>query len=1079
MWNGGNTFGKILIDSQIENVLEQYHNTCGTHSCLSNDTLNDNEFSPMICGLCSCNNNCIKEANCCPEVMLHQPKRICSDGIIYRPEMQYVKATTYNRFKTVKECPPFSPADIRMKCTKNRDVTERIMTIPMTSLNTHLTYDNIYCAQCNNDAQNLESWYLDFQCKMKINFNILSSVNEIATLAIQNKCTIITNPVNNHKSFIESCEDDPKGVISECNKTGTWLKADAAVRHACELVDQPIGMFKNVFCYICNPPIGHKEVITSCSSNNHNISLFLLCNNSLPSPSTYPYNNKFCYQCNVNQTLNNAIDILYKHSVLGHVYYVLPRYCNEQSKLAMYDNTPAIVVDTLQMNVTDSQNTNDDIPFTRQWQFMIICPKQEIFSLFYSANDITRESLFRGCNNFEHVSKYEVQCVSKTRLIRECREPMYTTNKFLILKSACLSLEDSNLVAYESYYNIFCYTCNLEFLFKEPTLCRDQYFLMMFNIKDEICYNITQYNWNIQLIYCQLCVLNDHITPEGSAGYRSMLLLSSYDQTKGSSLSQSCSSQQVFDSSLSICRDLRCIPGKVFANNTCIPLLQTTEDLCYIFAVHFDAIISENAHEAVGIDLIRELANEAFDNLNARLINTSIHCNMKYIIANISCNNINIKTSFSGYLYFDLCTFGMVSRHYIDSNLLHLMNSTVTLNQSDLIMRVKYESDAEAFDVPSLVDNIAVADLCTYQSVTQKHVPGKLAMYYRVNKLLLCTQVELTTHEYAKQRNREIKLHNRNHLLGRNDFLTVKHNSIRVCSDRYLQLISELPNENIKLPMFIIRAICNVISLICLILTFITYILFKSLRTVPGENNMTLVLCMILNDFLFHVRLYSLENIYLCQLIGVLQHYFILTVFTSFNVCTFHVYRVFTTSFSTTVNTNIHVLFKYKAYIFGFPAVIVTSNIFVTFIDNDYQSIGYGGDLCFIVFKLAAIATFLCPVGIILLSNVVMFAAAIYNICTSPHVSSENVSHEKKDNIVIYFKLFAITGCTWLLQFIDALFPESMFTVLISMCNLLTGTFIFMSYICNKSVLELYKSKFKGGNKYLFSGVSFNSAKIK
>ncbi|CAC5408013.1 unnamed protein product [Mytilus coruscus] len=1072
---GQNIFGRKLIDSQIENVLEQYHNTCGTGSCLSNNTINDNEFFTMICEICSCNKNCIKEANCCPEVLLHQPKRICFDGIIYRPAMHYVKATTYNRFKIVKECPPYSPVDIRMKCTKNRNVTERFMAIPMTSLNTHLTYDNIYCARCNNDGQNLESWYLDFQCKMKINFNILSSVDEIVTLVIQNNCTIITSPVSNQKSFIESCNS--KSVISECNQTGTWLNEDDAVLHACQSVDQPIGMFKNVFCYICNPPIGHKEVITSCPSNNHNISLFQLCNNSLPSASMYPYNNKFCYQCNVNQTLNNAIDVMYKHSVRGHVYYVLPRYCNERSQLAMYDNTTAIVVNTLQMNFTDAQKTNDDIPFTRQWQYMIICPKQEIFSLFYSANDITQESLLRGCNNFEPVSKYEVKCVIKTQLIRECSKPMYTTDMFIILKTACLSFEHNNLVAYKGYYNIFCYMCNLEFLYMEPILCRDQYFLLLFNIKDEICSNVTQHNWDIQLVYCLLCSFNDPITG-GSAGYRSMLLLSSYDQFIDirSSSSHSCSSQQIFDSSLSICRDLRCIPGKVFANNTCIPLLQMTEDLCYIFAVHFDAIISKNAKEAVGIDLIRELTDEAFDNLNTRLKNTSIYGNMKYIIANISCNNINIKTSFSGYLYFDLCTSGVVSRHNIDSNLLHLMNSTVTLNQSDLIMRVNYESDAEAFDVPSLVDNIAVADLCTYQSVISIRVPGKLATYYRVNKLLLCTQVELSTREYEKQRNGEIKLHVSGQLLRRNEYLTVKNNHIRVCSDRYLQLISELPKENIELPMFIIRAICNVISLICLILTFITYVLFKSLRTVPGQNNMTLVLCMILNDFLFHVRLYSLENIYLCQAIGVLQHYFILTVFTSYNMCTFHVYRVFTTSFSTTANSNFHVLLKYKAYIFGFPAVIVTSSILVSFIDNGYQSIGYGGDLCFIVFKLAAIVTFLCPVGIILLSNVIMFAAAIYNICSSPHISSENVSHEKKDNIVIYFKLFAITGCTWLLQFIDALFPESMFTVLISMCNLLTGTFIFMSYICNKRVLELYKSKFKGGNKYLFSGISLNSA---
>ncbi|VDI16132.1 Hypothetical predicted protein, partial [Mytilus galloprovincialis] len=353
-------------------------------------------------------------------------------------------------------------------------------------------------------------------------------------LAIQNNCTIITSPVDNHASFIESCEDDPKVMISKCNKTGTWLNGDNAILNACQSVDQPFGMFKNVFCYICNPPFGHKEVITSCSSNNHNTSLFQLCNNSLPNASMYPYKNKFCYQCNFNQSLDNAIDILYKHLGLEHVYYVLPRYCNGQSQMAMYyGNTTAVVVDTLQMNVTDSQNSNEDIPFTRQWQYMITCPRQEIFSMFFSANDIIQESLLRGCNNAEPVSKYKMQCVSKPQLIRECSEPI------------------------------------------------------------------------------------DPIGAGGAGGYRSMLLLSSYDQSIGSSLSHSCSSQQIFDSSLNICRNLRCIPGKVLVNNTCIPLLQMTADLCYIFAVHFDAIISENVRESVGIDMIRKLADEAFDDLNA------------------------------------------------------------------------------------------------------------------------------------------------------------------------------------------------------------------------------------------------------------------------------------------------------------------------------------------------------------------------------------------------------------------------------------------------------------------------------
>ncbi|CAC5364697.1 Uncharacterized membrane protein C977.17,Aquaporin-8,Aquaporin-9,Aquaporin-3,Aquaporin-7,Aquaporin-2,Aquaporin-4,Putative aquaporin-7-like protein 3,Aquaporin-10 [Mytilus coruscus] len=84
---GQNTFGEMLINSWKENLLEHYYSTCGTHNCLPNDTLDDNEF----CGVCSCSKNCIQEANCCPEIMLNQPKRSCFDGIIYQPAMQNVK----------------------------------------------------------------------------------------------------------------------------------------------------------------------------------------------------------------------------------------------------------------------------------------------------------------------------------------------------------------------------------------------------------------------------------------------------------------------------------------------------------------------------------------------------------------------------------------------------------------------------------------------------------------------------------------------------------------------------------------------------------------------------------------------------------------------------------------------------------------------------------------------------------------------------------------------------------------------------------------------------------------------------
>ncbi|CAG2223560.1 unnamed protein product [Mytilus edulis] len=501
-----------------------------------------------------------------------------------------------------------------------------------------------------------------------------------------------------------------------------------------------------------------------------------------------------------------------------------------------------------------------------------------------------------------------------------------------MIENACLTFEDKNLMAYNGYYNIFCYMCN-EWVDLAHFFCLDRKFQELLNVGTNHCDIVPSNKYIIQSVFCQLCKVSDYSSSD-SLSYRSMFMLTAYDSYIHEDSDPMCLPDQLFDKRMKTCRDLKCSPGKLLSNNTCIPLLRTTTGLCYIFAVGFDVVIYDNNLDRKDNTLLKILGSEVFDHLikklpEARLYQTSIN-----IMSESSCRNR--KALFSGYIYLGLCAEERIDRLHSEEKLLQLVDSTIRINTSKVDAEVVLKRNDKAFNLPSLITSLQFSDVCIFQSSVFSS--DGFPIHYHVNDLLLCTQVELSETEYVKQSSeRNILLQINGESLGPNDFLVVKENKIRVCSEKYIQAVSNIPEEPIDTPMLVVR---------------ITY---------------------------------TIE-----------------------------------------------------------------------------ESIGYGGKLCFILLRTAVIATFLFPVGCILLSNVFMFGTAIRHICNTPKVSSENQPRDKRNDVVIYFKLFTITGCTWLLQFIDAFLPESVFSILISICNLLTGLFIFVSYIWNKRVFKLYKSLFTG-----------------
>ena len=473
--------------------------------------------------------------------------------------------------------------------------------------------------------------------------------------------------------------------------------------------------------------------------------------------------------------------------------------------------------------------------------------------------------------------------------------------------------------------------------------------------------------------------------------------------------------------------------------------------------------VTGNYYINTGHDFLEKLYTKILIHISNAL-NTSLSCSEAYIISSTSCQDIP-SYPFSGLLYFKLHTEGSVRRLAVEETLIRLIDSNIQINLGHVSVNINLQRNERACYASALINNLAFSDKCIFQRTMFGQHYNEVIVSSRVNDLLVCKQIELNQNEFTHLENERIQLHINGYSLEPNDFMVIERNKVRICADKYIEISSKLSvRKPIDSTAFVLTCICGAVSFFCLLLTFTTYSLFGVLRTVPGKNNMTLVIVLMVNNILFQVRLYDLRRNDSCLIFGVLSHYFILSVFASFNVCTFHLYRVFTSNVLTNAKSQCRIRCKYNMYAFGIPALIIASNIIITYIIEDHQSIGYGGEYCFLILRTAAIVTLLCPICFILLTNIFMFAAAIRHIHNLPHVSSENSTRDKRKEIVIFLKLFTITGCSWIFQIIDAFLPASIFSVLISLLNMLTGVYIFTSYICNKRVWTLYKVLFSRHN---------------
>ncbi|KAL3864649.1 hypothetical protein ACJMK2_006313 [Sinanodonta woodiana] len=258
----------------------------------------------------------------------------------------------------------------------------------------------------------------------------------------------------------------------------------------------------------------------------------------------------------------------------------------------------------------------------------------------------------------------------------------------------------------------------------------------------------------------------------------------------------------------------------------------------------------------------------------------------------------------------------------------------------------------------------------------------------------------------------------------------------------------------------ILSIICTAISILCLLLTLIVYLVFPKLQTVPGKNNMLLVINLLIAQAMYLVFVFTPNPTgSICKAIGVLLHFFWLCAVFWMNMCTFHMLKVFIRLKKPNLKSSSSMtVVIYTMIVIALSAIFVLTNIIKALVDSNMTEMGYGPDICYISSGSMVGFTFALPVGFVVVTNLVMFTLVIFKFRSLPNVEM-NVKHDRNYTVIIA-KLSSLTGITWIFGFLYVWTEEIVLSYFFIILNASLGIFIMASFVVNKRVIEFLRSSF-------------------
>ncbi|CAG5131196.1 unnamed protein product, partial [Candidula unifasciata] len=245
---------------------------------------------------------------------------------------------------------------------------------------------------------------------------------------------------------------------------------------------------------------------------------------------------------------------------------------------------------------------------------------------------------------------------------------------------------------------------------------------------------------------------------------------------------------------------------------------------------------------------------------------------------------------------------------------------------------------------------------------------------------------------------------------------------LQICCDfldEQITLMSRIREKAglIKTVQYFLTFVCMGVSMLCLLLTIVTYARFSVLRSVAWRNNLCLCLSLFLAQASLLASFFTDTKSILCIPLGMLTHFLWINMFAWNFLCCFYMYRVFgakTRNLQKTPRSQNVSLIKNVAFSLLAPAIVVSSVVVGAHVTSGGSSLGYGGSVCYLNDRILVAAATVAPVVLITIVNILFFLMTIYSIHSVARLQTFHTS--KKDdqhNVYIYVKLSSVTGAFW------------------------------------------------------------------
>uniref|UniRef100_K1QYB2 Latrophilin receptor-like protein A n=1 Tax=Magallana gigas TaxID=29159 RepID=K1QYB2_MAGGI len=444
-----------------------------------------------------------------------------------------------------------------------------------------------------------------------------------------------------------------------------------------------------------------------------------------------------------------------------------------------------------------------------------------------------------------------------------------------------------------------------------------------------------------------------------------------------------------------------------------------------------------------------------------KIISQKVLIDNLIMMSSNSCGALNVRNG-DLLLYLEVFeSLYYINRDDVETKLILFTNtsSNWTLGDHSKVTVTISKSD-EALMLPYLALKLGRTPNCFIEAVSRVSF---ITVFKNVlvSPLLRCRQIRLHGDEFGVD-----WTHTRNKYtyfgfsISVQKFESYFDGGLRVCAkdiQTYIRTVQEtLVHENRTLSYLTLTLIC--VSLFFLLITFLTYCAFPSLRTLPGWNNIILVIFLFFAQLCLVVRPFFRSTSMIVA--SALTHFFWLSTFLWLQVCSFHMYRVFHSKTRCRFSKSYSRLtvVKYLAYATGISVFVVAANITVSLIITNGEFTGYDKLMTLMTSRTAFIVTLIGPLSIVCITNITFYIFTAYMIHSTPNVDNTT---RYRIQLTVYVKLFTLTGVSWLLQVVDTFIGVSVLSYIIAILNGLQGLFLFTSYVYNNRVFNLYREALK------------------